>query len=410
MDAPEPRPSGSRFNYGYVIVGACLLVMVLIWGSNYCFGIFFKPLVNEFGWTRAMTAGAFSLAILLEGVGSLFVGRLTDRFGPRAVITVGGFIFGLGLFLMSRINSVGQLYLVYGGIIGLALGGFYVPIMATIAGWFNRRRGLMMSIVTAGVSLGTMSMSPLANHLILAYGWRWSFVIFGATAFIGVAGAARLLRQNRKIDVPPEPESDRPPERAAASSGTRVRYRGRLKPNRFWLLCAVMFTWAFCKYVILVHLAPHIMDLGLSSTDAANVVAVMGGTTFFTTLLMGWGTFRIGTKRTFVLGLSFLSASLLWLLVAQTVWSLYLFAVIFSFGFSCGGVLMPSMVADLFGFRSYGSLLGVGNFSACIGCATGPVIAGYLFDTTGDYSQAFILIAVMGLINVGLILLLKERG
>lgn len=410
MEQLEPRPKHqprSRLYYGYVIVAASMLVMAMIWGTNYCFGIFFKPLVNEFGWARSMTAGAFSLAILVEGIGSLFASRLNDRFGARKVLTVTALLFGLGFFLMSGISSITHLYLVYGVLVGLALGGCYVPVMSTIAGWFNRRRGMMVAIVSASVSLGAMIMSPLANRLILGHGWRGSFVIFGVMAFIGITLGAQLLKKNPNPLTGPEVKAKEATPPAGNSNAQKFRYLKTFQPGQFWLLCFVLFSWAFCKYTILVHLAPHIIDSGISPTNAANVIALMGGSTFVATLTIGVGTFKIGTKQTFVISLSLMSAALFWLLKAQTLWSFYLFVVVFSFGFACGSVLLPTIIAEIFGLKSYGALLGIGNFSACIGCATGPVIAGHLFDTTGSYSLAFGLIAAMGVLNVVLILFLK---
>ena len=164
----QSHQSEPRLFYGYVIVATALIIMVIIWGTNYCFGIFFKPLLSEFGWTRAMISGAFSLAILFEGFGSMFMGRLNDRYGSRSIMTTCGLFYGLGYLLMSQTRCVWQLYLFYGVIVGIGLSGSYVSLMSTITRWFVERRGTMIAIVIAGVNIGTLIMTPIANHLRLA--------------------------------------------------------------------------------------------------------------------------------------------------------------------------------------------------------------------------------------------------
>jgi MFS family permease len=158
--------NNSRLFFGHVIVTAALAVMVIIWGTNYSFGVFFTPLLREFGWTRAVTTGAFGLAMFLEGFGGMFMGHMNDRFGSRWVVTICGLCMGVGLLLMSRISEVWQLYLYYGVMIGIGLSGSYVPLASTVTRWFEKQRGLMIGIIAAGMGLGTMIMTPIANHRI----------------------------------------------------------------------------------------------------------------------------------------------------------------------------------------------------------------------------------------------------
>ena len=180
--------------YGVVIVSASTIVMMIMWGGAYSFGIFIKPLISEFGWTRAMTSGAISLAIIVEGTGSILAGRLTDRYGTRVVLSICGLFFGVGYILMSKIDSISQLYIVYGLIVGLGLSGSYVSIMAAVAKWFQSARGLISAIVISSAGMGTLAMAPLANHLIMTRGWRQSFIIVGSIATVFIIAAAQLFR------------------------------------------------------------------------------------------------------------------------------------------------------------------------------------------------------------------------
>ena len=163
--------------YGYFVVVASFFIVMVMYAAFYSYGVFFKPLLNEFGWTRAIISGAFSLSTILLGIMSILMGGLSDRFGPRIVLTLCAFLLGLGYFLMSQISTAWQLYLVYGIIIGTGMGGSFVPVMSTIARWFTKRRGMMTGIIAAGIGVGASVGPPTVHQLIFNYGWRISFII-----------------------------------------------------------------------------------------------------------------------------------------------------------------------------------------------------------------------------------------
>ncbi len=192
----QQAPTERRFFYGYVVVVAAFLTMVLMLGTFFAFGIFFKPLSTEFGWSRALTSGAFSLSMILTGVLGMVTGRVTDRFGPRVVVSGCGLFIGLGYLLMSQTSAIWQLYLFYGFIMAIGMSGAIIPQMSTIARWFVRRRGLMTGITISGVGVGTMIMPPLASWLISNYGWRNSYVVIGFMVLAGVVSAAQFLRRD----------------------------------------------------------------------------------------------------------------------------------------------------------------------------------------------------------------------
>ena len=150
------------FYYGYIIVIAIFITMVFAFGSNFAFGVFFKPVQDEFNLTRAMTAGAFSLCMIVQGIIGTVMGCLTDRFGPRLVMTASGILLGIGYLLMAQVNSLWQLYVFYGVIIGIGMSSGYVTLLSTTARWFNKRRNLMTGIVLIGMSIGTLLAPPIS--------------------------------------------------------------------------------------------------------------------------------------------------------------------------------------------------------------------------------------------------------
>ncbi|NIR86631.1 MFS transporter, partial [Candidatus Bathyarchaeota archaeon] len=162
----------SRFYYGWMVVIASFLTTFIFFSIQYIFGVFSKSLIDEFGWTRSLTSGAYSLNMIVHGLSALLMGTLSDRYGPRITIGVNGFLVGLGIVLCSQIVDLWQLYVFFGLLIGVGMGAAFSPPMSTTAKWFVRRRGLALGIVASGIGLGTLVMSPLTNHLILVYGWQ----------------------------------------------------------------------------------------------------------------------------------------------------------------------------------------------------------------------------------------------
>ena len=387
-------------NFAYIIVAIAFFIMVIVWGANYSFGVFFTPLLKEFGWTRAITSGPFSLAIFIEGFGGMFMGRICDRFGPRLVVTVCAVFFGTGYILMTKITSAWHLYLYYGLMVGIGLSGSYVPLSSTIAHWFDKRRGLMIGIVSSGIGAGTLIISPIANHLILLYGWRFSCLSVGLLALILIVVFAQLLRLPDKNSVRKHTVPNELQEHCRCGPISPGCVGEAMRDKSFWMLCTILLCWGIIIFVILVHIAPFAIEMGFSETQAATILAIFGGAVFFAKIILGITADRIGSRLTFIIGLGFMSAGLFWLLISQALGSLYLFAIVYAFGYGCGSVIMPTIVAEMFGLLSHGILLGVVNFSACIGCAIGPVLAGRLFDKSGSYHEVFVLMTILSVITL----------
>jgi MFS family permease len=402
--SPGARP---RFFYGYIVVGAALLIMTIMWGAYNSFGIFFKPVQTEFGWTRTMTTGGFSLSWIVQGLLGIIMGRLTDRFGPRVVLTISGFLVGLGYLLMSQIGAVWQLYLFYGVIIGAGMGGSWVPIVSTVARWFAKRRNLMTGIVLIGVSIGTLVVPPVASRLISAYDWRMSCVIVGSIVLVVVVLAAQFLRRD------PTQTNQRPYGESAGEKQEFVlethplSLREAVHTRQFWLASGMFFCLGFCVYTIMAHIVPHATDLGISFTTAANILAAIGGLSIAGRIVLGSAADRFGNKWVFIIGFILMAVTLFWLVPAKELWALYLFAVVFGFAFGGCVTSESPLVAGLFGLSSHGLILGVINLLGfTFGAAVGPLIAGYIFDMNNSYQLAFIICAATGVVGLILTVLL----
>jgi len=398
-----------RFFYGYIVVLLSFCIMLAGDGIFYSFGIFFNPLLVEFGWTRAATSGAYSLCVIVTGLLSIVVGRLNDRFGPRLILTACGLFLGLGYSLMSQVTTIWQLYLLYGLLISMGESSFLVPLQSTVARWFVRRRGLMTGITMAGVGVGTATIPPLASRLISIYGWRISYVIVGSVISVFIIIAAQFLRRDPKQKgLSPYGENDVKGEIIDATV-VELPVREIVHAPRFWLLCVISFCFYFCVATIMVHVVIHAIGLGIPAVSAANILAIIGGGSIAGRLILGITADNIGNKLALIISCIPMSIALFWLVTIQKeIWMFYLFAAIF--GFSYGGIvaLKSPLTAELFGLSSHGVILGITLFAESIGGVIGPVLAGGIFDITGSYQPAFLICIALSVTSIILAIMLSS--
>jgi len=384
-----PAPS-SRIFYGYVVVAVCFAIQVIGWGIHNSYGIFFTPLIQEFGWSRASVAGAASMSLLVHGIGSVFLGGMNDRVGPRLIMTGCGLFMGLGYMLMSGLDHLWEIYLFYGLIIGIGVSGTDVVLLSTVARWFYAMRGIMSGIIKVGTGLG-MVIAPLFIALIMkAFLWRTSFFILGAIILVSYVLLAQLLvrdpalkRQYPDNARPTEPIGIRPAEQG-------LSLKEAIATRQFWCICLISLLVVSCTYTILMHIVPHAIDVGVPSAKAATILATLGGVSIVGRLVMGATADRIGTRKALMFSISFILGAMCYLYWVDALWMFFLFAVFQGLGHGGFYALISPTVAEYFGTRSHGVLLGVVIFSTTIGGAFGPFLAGYLFDVTHTYRVVFL--------------------
>jgi len=402
----QSRKTNSQFFYGYIVVIVSFIVMMMIWGVNHCYGIFFKPMITEFGWTRAATSGAFSLSMVMGGLGGIFLGYLNDRFGPRFVVTVVGLLAGAGFFLMSQVSAIWQLYLFYGVMIGVAI-AVPTPLFSTIARWFVRRRTLMTGIVSSGIGIGAMFVPPLANYIITTYNWRVSYMILGIAIFIIVIFTAQFLRRNPGQENQAAYGADRTEKSGPTSLTTGFTLTQAVRSRQFWLILFQFFCFGFCLFTVMVHIVPHATDIGVSATSAANILVVIGAVSIIGKIAMGRVGDIIGNRHAFSIGFILMLLSLLSLLFIKDMRGFYLFAVIFGIAYGDMIAQQSPLVAAMFGLTAHGFIFGTLAVGLTFGNAAGPFVAGHIFDVSGSYQLAFIVGAIVSFIGLILTILLK---
>ncbi|MBI4283713.1 MAG: MFS transporter [Chloroflexi bacterium] len=400
----------AKFFYGYVIVAAGILASVFMIGTYSSFGVFFKPLSSQFGWTRMETSVAVSIATIVMGFFSVVNGRLTDRYGPRIVLTACGFAMGIGFLLLSRVNTLWQLYLAYGLLVGGGMSGADITITATVVRWFVKRRGMMAGITKAGAGIGIMMVPLLATWLISSYGWRQAYVIIGAVTLVGIISMALFFKRDpSQIGALPDGATELPVN-GPQINPHQFSLKEAMATRQFWLFAAMWFAFMFCTQMVIVHIVPAATDVGISATIAATIISVIGGFSILGRLGLTSLSDILGTRTTYMIAFSFLAAAFIWIQFAREPWGFYLFAALYGMGHGASFSLLSPMVAGMFGLGTLGTILGVILFIGTFGSLISPTLAGWLFDTMGNYQLAFGL--ALALSSIGLLLLsqLKPMG
>jgi len=397
-----------NLHYAWVLVIAATGIALMNGLAAYTFGLFVKPLTTEFESCRAVISGARSFSSFLGAAVGLGIGTLNDRYGPRMLLMANGLLMGIGFILMSRVNAIWQIYLVYGLIIGAGVACYGIPIYTTIPRWFASGKEKALGIIHASVGLGGMALTPLVQWLISSYGWRQAFLVAGVLAIAIIVPLTRYMKQSpQKSGLEPYGmEKIAAVGKLAASGSGGITFKQALKTSRFWLTGIIVFCFSFCLGTIETQLPAHASDVGLSAILAANIVAVISGIGIGGKLSIGFLSGKEGTKQAFNLYLTGVAFSTLILLFARNALTLYAFAVIF--GFASGGVIaiQAAVAAELFGLK-YLSIIYAGvTIQSTIGRALGPIVAGSIFDRTGSYFQSFLICALLSVIAVMLCFIL----
>jgi len=325
-------------------------------------------------------------------------------------MTVGVLFLGSGYLLMSKIGVLWQLYIFYGVLIALGLSCGFTPLTSTVSRWFVKRRSLMTGIVAAGTGIGTLTIPPLANWLIITYDWRQSYVIVGTGIIAILLVAAQFLRRDPS-QVGQFPDGERGAKvDDTGSKSMGLSFSETIRTAQFWMLVMSKLCSGFCTMVVMVHIVPHATDFGISATIAASIIAVIGGVGIVGRIMMGIVGDRIGNKKAAAACIILVALAFTLILSTKGLWVFYLFAAIFGFAYGGAATLTAPLVADLFGVRSHGAIYGSIGFGLCLGNAAGPVLAGRIFDVTGSYHLAFLICIILSIIALVLVLLLKPTG
>ncbi len=418
----QGAPAGNeRIFYGWFIVGILFVVSILDGGFAYIFSAFLKPLSQEFGWTRAQTAGAFSLYLLAAGLTLPLWGWIADRKGARLVFLSSTVIDGGALLLLSCVGGLKAFYLFYFSL-GVGLGGIGpATVGKVISLWFVAKRGRAMAVALIGTSVGGVVLVPLAGYLIGGLGWRFAYRALAAVALgamlpliwffltdtpeeIGYAPLGRDGERQTSICAVDEPRHDSSDWTLAAA----------LRTSTFWLLGLTFGLGLMAAMAVVAHQVAFLQDKGLTLESASSVAGVLLGMNMAGRFFVGWATEharQIHRILALCLTIQAIGIGLSVCLDALGLWAVT--ACLMLFGVGAGGlmVLWPLTIAHDFGIRAFGAIAGaLGAVGAGLGGAAGPVLVGALYDSTGSYSWAFLFCSGALLIGAGAAFFTDEPG
>ena len=325
--------------------------MFTVFGVAYSYGAFLEPMAREFGTGSAATSELFSITAFLYFSLGIVSGPAVDRFGPRPVLLLGAAVIGAGLLLTSLAHQIWLAYLTYGLGVGIGAACGYVPMVAVIAGWFERRRSLASGLAVSGIGVGTLVGAPAAGLAIAALGWR------GAYALLAPIAAGLLLLAALLAARPPRP---------AAESGFDARVL--LRDPEFRRLYVAILVASISLFIVLVYLVPAAVQAGVSPLIAPLLLGCLGAASTTGRVVLGFVADRFGVVRSFQGAVAVMAAACLVWLLAPNVAVLFLFAAVY--GLAYGGYIAsgPGVNAELLGTRHLGGKVGF-SYSAA-GCRT----------------------------------------
>jgi MFS family permease len=408
LGASRRRRSGASipqrlpFFYGWVVVAVAFVTMGLGVNVRTAFSLLFPPILDEFGWERGMTAGAFSFGFLVSAVLSPLVGRLMDRRGPRVVIEMGVGCMAAGLMLAPLVRQPWHLYATLGVLVGSGVNCLsYTGQSLFLPNWFVRRRGLAMSVAFSGVGVGSIILLPWVQRLIGRGGWRPACWAMGLLVLALLAPLNLLLKQ-RPEDLGLEPDGGGSSGGAGASPTANVVDAawaavdwtlGRaVRTARFWWIAVGYLCGMFAWYAVQVHQTKYLVEIGFSPTSAAWALGFVSLAAIPGQIALGHLSDRIGREWVWTVGnLGFVLCFLALILLRHAPSPTLLYLMVASQGLLGYGLVsvIGAIPAEIFQGSHYGTIFGTLMLAAMGGGAAGPWVAGALYDATGSYTPAF---------------------
>jgi MFS family permease len=372
-----------KSSYRWVIVAAGALMTCVGIGAMFSLAVYLAPMSVDTGWSRTGISSAMTLDFLVMGVAGFGWGAASDRFGPRVVVLAGAILLGLGLVLASRATSLTQFQLTYGMMVGLAAGAFFAPMIATVTNWFEDNRSLAVSLVSAGMGVAPMTISPFARWLITAYDWRTAMMTIGIVAWALLIPAALLVRRPpvAAVGAAAGPVAAAEPSMSAGEA---------FRSPQFIVLALTFFFCCAAHSGPIFHMVSYAIGCGIAPMAAVSIYSVEGLSGLGGRLLLGLLADRLGAKPVLIAGLLVQAAAIASYLVVNRLGEFYTLSVVF--GLAYGGVmpLYAVLARESFGQRVMGTVFGAMTMASSIGMAFGPWAGGRIFDAFNSYMWLYI--------------------
>jgi MFS family permease len=373
--------------YGWVMVALGAFITCIAIGAMFSLAVFLQPITVSTGWSHAEVSAAMTIGFLAMGAAGFGWGALSDRIGPRPVVLSGAVLLGLGLFLASRAQSPLQFQLAFGLLVGIAVGSFFSPMIAAVMGWMTTHRGLAVSLVSVGVGVAPMTMSPFAAWLITQMDWREAQLVIAVLAWATLVPTALFVRR------PPAAQAAEP----GAAGGAPLKLRDAFVSMPFVVLAFTFFACCAAHAGPIFHTVTYAMTCGLAPLAAVTIYSVEGFAGLGGRLALGMLADRLGVKRVLIAGLLVQAFAAGAFVFASRLGEFYVVAA--TFGFAYGGVmpLYAVLAREYFGQRILGAVFGAAAMVSSLGMAAGPLVGGWIFDHFGAYLWLYIYSFAMGI-------------
>ena len=386
---------GNKIFYGWYIVGASLILIIIDGFLLYSFGVFLPYINEEFGFSRAVGSSIFSFRAIVLAFSFVIAGKLIDKYDPRIVIFSGGLIAALGVLLSGFATEGWHLYLSYGLLIGIGDGVLYVTCVAVVSRWFIKKRILAIGIITTGVPLSGLITNPLTAWLIQSFGVSHAFFALSGIMVVSILAAFVMRGYPEDLNLRPYGENvdDSLTQRKDIDTSDNSDWKAleAISTPVFSLMYLMYFCGFSTFLIIVIHLYNFVIDTGISPILAAGPVAAIGlGSIIGRLVISGALSENIKNERVLLVCYLFQGSSILILLFLKEIWAFYLFGIIFGFFYSGWVPIYPNILSRFFGLSSLGTIYGFFGSSFSLAAIAGPLLAGYIYDTTGSYSLPFI--------------------
>jgi len=378
-------------SYRWVIVAIGGLLGCVAIGAMFALPVFLVPMVKDTGWSRTGISAAMTIGFLAMAVSGVLWGSLSDRFGPRVVVLSGSIMLAISLFLAAQAPSLLTFQLAFGVLVGCSLAAFFAPLMATVTGWFDTQRSLAVSLISAGFGMAPVTMSPLVATLVAQYDWRTTLEIVAAIVAVTTIPLSLFIRRPPAFE--PEASAKAAPDSVQPGMGVR---QALLSPQ-FIILFLTNFCCCATHSGPIFHTVSYAIYCGIPALTAVSIYSVeglagMGGR-------IGFGVMgdRLGAKKVLVGGLLLQAIGALGYFFAHSLAEFYAVATVFGFVYAGIMPLYAVLVRENFPLRMMGTIIGGTSMGGSLGMATGPLLGGWIFDTTGNYGWLYISSFGMGI-------------
>jgi MFS family permease len=367
--------------YRWVIVAAGGLLGCVAIGGMFSLPVLLQPIARDTGWSVTGVSSAMTIGFLAMAVTSMMWGTLSDRYGPLPVVLTGSVVIAASLALASQAKSLLAFQFLFGVMVGGGTSAIFAPMMASVTGWFDTHRSLAVSLVSAGMGMAPMTMSPLVAWLVSYYDWRTSMLIAAGIVAVIMIPVSLLVRRPPALDATPVVPSGGAPQMSLAEA---------LRSPQFIILLATNFFCCATHSGPIIHTVSYAVSCGIPIATAVTIYSLEGFAGLGGRLAFGLLGDRFGAKRVLVAGLLLQAFGALGYVFAQQLAEFYAVAALFGFIYAGTMPLYSVLVRENFPLRMLGTVIGGLSMAGSLGMAAGPVAGGLIYDTFASYAWLYI--------------------